>query len=230
MTIIEEPAEKGREKQSTGKTVTNLLIGLVVLAAGLALIFGMMPGGPMGGTAVPPSTTAEGGPPVARAPGAVDESLGASAPTRVSIPAIPAESSLIATGLRPDGTIDVPPIEQPMQASWYDQGPTPGEEGPAVVLGHVSGNGQPGIFANLNRVVAGDLVHVDRADGSRVTFQVSQVDTFRKDSFPTDLVYNDTPNAALRLITCGGEYDAGNRNYLSNIVVYADLVSVQQPT
>ena len=57
-------------------------------------------------------------------------------------------------------------------------------------------------------MVAGSQVLVDRADGQRAVFEVSRVDTIPKDSFPTDAVYNDTPNSQLRLITCGGEYDA----------------------
>lgn len=231
MTTIEKPTKPAEEKQSAGKTVTNLLIGLVVLVAGLALIFNMMPGGkttkagPPGSSSSASSASA---PAPALAPGATMQTLGAAVPTRVEIPSISASSSLVATGLKADGSLDVPPVSQPQQASWYDQSPSPGQQGPAVVLGHVNGNGKPGVFVNLDKVVAGALVNVDRADGQRATFKVSRVETFPKSSFPTDLVYNDTPNAALRLITCGGDYDAANRNYLSNVVVYADLVDVQR--
>ena len=41
-------------------------------------------------------------------------------------------------GLNADQTIQVPPVEQPMQAGWYDKAPTPGEIGPAVILGHTA--------------------------------------------------------------------------------------------
>ena len=230
MTTIEQSADKpAEERQSAGKTVTNLLIGLVVLAAGLALIFSMVPSSPTRAASPPGASSSAGsGQMPTMAPGAIDESLAAATPTRVDIPSIAATSSLVATGLQPDGSLAVPPVSQPMQASWYDQSPTPGEVGPSVVLGHVNGNGKAGIFANLDKVVAGALVNVDRADGQRAVFKVSRVETFPKSSFPTDLVYNDTPNAALRLITCGGDYDAGNRNYLSNVIVYADLIDVQK--
>lgn len=233
MTTTEKPAQQpDEERQSTGRTVANLLIGLVVLVAGLALIFGMAPGTPDWKSAGPPGSSSAQSPgrgaPPALAPGASMASLGAADPVRVEVPSISATSSLIATGLRPDGSLEVPPVTAPMQASWYDQSPTPGEVGPSVLLGHVNGNGEPGIFANLDRVVAGALVNVDRADGQRAVFKVSRVETFPKSSFPTDLVYNDTPNSALRLITCGGDYDAANRNYLSNVIVYADLVDVQK--
>jgi LPXTG-site transpeptidase (sortase) family protein len=221
MPTLEKPA--GEKKLGAGRTVRNLVIGLVVLVAGLALIFTVLPAGTLPGIGAAPASSAPTDPSLVRvAP------VGAAAPTHVSIPSISAESSLVPTGLKPDGSLAVPPVSQPRQASWYDQSPTPGEKGPAVILGHVNGNGQRGVFADLNRVRGGQQVFVDRADGTRAVFKVSRVDTFKKDAFPTDLVYNNTPNSQLRLITCGGQYDRANRNYLSNVIVYADLVDVQR--
>ena len=49
--------------------------------------------------------------------------------------------------------------------------------------------------------------------------------SYPKDAFPTLEVYGNTDHAALRLITCGGQFDASTRNYLDNIVVYASLVA-----
>ena len=37
-------------------------------------------------------------------------------------------------------------------------------------------------------------------------------------------MYGPTPDAELRLITCGGAFDAATGHYLSNIVVYATEV------
>ncbi|PVZ13270.1 class F sortase [Actinomycetospora cinnamomea] len=193
--------------QKSGISMTNISIGLIVVLVGLALVAGMGSG--------PSAFTSP-------------EPLAASAPSRVTVPSISAESSLVPTGLQENGSLEVPPVFQPMQASWFDQSPTPGEIGPSIVLGHVNGGGQPGIFANLKDVVAGAQVFVDRVDGQRAVFEVSRVETIPKDSFPTDAVYNDTANPQLRLITCGGDFDRGARSYLSNVIVYADLVEVQR--
>ncbi|GAA4769641.1 class F sortase [Actinomycetospora chibensis] len=198
--------DKGPEQKS-GISMTNISIGLIVVLVGLALVVGMNSSGPAGFNSPAP--------------------LAASAPTRVTVPSISAESSLVPTGLQENGSLEVPPVSQPMQASWFDQSPTPGEIGPSIVLGHVNGGGQPGIFVNLKDVVAGAQVFIDRADGQRAVFEVSRVDTIPKDSFPTDAVYNDTANPQLRLITCGGDYDRSARSYLSNVIVYADFVEVQ---
>ncbi|WP_433265419.1 class F sortase [Actinosynnema sp. CS-041913] len=145
-------------------------------------------------------------------------------PTEVSIPKIGARSSLVPLGLNPDETIEVPPVDQPMQAGWYTHARAPGEPGPAIILGHVDGYSRPGIFHRLRQLAPGDEVLVARADGSTVRFAVEKVDQVAKDSFPTQAVYGDTPGPVLRLITCGGVFDKSERSYQDNIIVYAKLI------
>lgn len=38
-------------------------------------------------------------------------------------------------------------------------------------------------------------------------------------------MYGQTPDAQLRLITCGGSYDKGQKDYSDNVVVFAHLDS-----
>ena len=57
-------------------------------------------------------------------------------------------------------------------------------------------------------------------------FRVTSVQTYLKDHFPTQTVYGPTPDAELRLITCGGAFDPATGHYLSNIVVYATEVEL----
>ncbi|XVV03032.1 class F sortase [Actinosynnema sp. CA-248983] len=145
-------------------------------------------------------------------------------PTEVVIPKIGARSTLIPLGLNPDETIEVPPVEQPMQAGWYTHARAPGEPGPAIILGHVDGNSQPGIFHRLKELAPGDTVDVARADGTTARFAVVRVDQVPKERFPTDAVYGDTPDPVLRLITCGGVFDRSARSYQDNVIVYAKLI------
>jgi LPXTG-site transpeptidase (sortase) family protein len=147
--------------------------------------------------------------------------LPASPPTGVEIPKIGAKSTLVPLGLNEDGTIEVPPVSAPMQAGWYTQAPTPGEIGPAVILGHVDGNKQPGIFYRLKELAKGDEVRVSRTDGTTARFTVTKVDQVSKKDFPTDQVYGDVTDAELRLITCGGTFDHNAHSYEDNIIVYA---------
>jgi hypothetical protein len=152
--------------------------------------------------------------------------LAASDPTEVRIDSINADSKLVALGLNPDQTVATPPVSQPLQASWYKLGPTPGAVGPAVILGHINGNGQQGIFSRLHEVKPGDQVKVSRADGSTALFTVTKLEQAPKSAFPTVAVYGDTPGAELRLITCGGSFDKSKRSYVDNIIVFASLTGV----
>ncbi|MBB5893483.1 sortase (surface protein transpeptidase) [Kutzneria kofuensis] len=141
----------------------------------------------------------------------------------MDIPKIGAHSTLVQLGLNADKTIEVPPVSTPMQAGWYKLGPTPGEIGPAVILGHVDGDKQAGIFFRLHELAAGDKISVARQDGSTATFTVQKVERDPKNSFPTDAVYGDTSTADLRVITCGGAFDTKAHSYVDNIIVFATL-------
>lgn len=163
------------------------------------------------------------GPPPSSRTSQHDTTADAVDPAEVSIPKIDATSSLVGLGLDDDQTVRVPPVDRPRQAGWFTGAPRPGEVGPAVILGHVNGGGQAGIFARLHELGAGDQVRVTRVDGSVLTFTVARVDQVSKDSFPTEEVYGDTEGPELRLITCGGEFDSGAHSYEDNVIVYATL-------
>ncbi|WP_159616129.1 class F sortase [Arthrobacter zhaoguopingii] len=149
--------------------------------------------------------------------------LAASPPLSLSIPAIGATSELLRLGLRADNTLEVPPDGPGAPASWYTESPTPGERGPAVLLGHVNAtDGGKGVFAGLRALKPGDLVSVAREDGTTAEFQVLRGEAYAKDAFPTAKVYGNTPGAELRLITCDG-YDPATGEFDDNYVVYAAL-------
>jgi hypothetical protein len=164
--------------------------------------------------------------PVASAPPPVPrlvrvDHLAKSAPVRLQIASIGLDSSLMRLGLRSDGSMQVPPGGFP--AGWFTGGPTPGERGPAVIAGHIDMSG-PGVFYHLANVRPGDWVMVTRADGSRPVFRVARVSRYQKDQFPTKLVYGNINHPGLRLITCGGTFNAQTGHYEENLVVFADLI------
>lgn len=152
--------------------------------------------------------------------------LDGSTPTHLAIPAIGVESDLLDLGLNADRSVAVPPYEEDSKAGWYTHSPTPGELGPAILLGHVrSAQYGPAVFFDLGALHRGDLVSVTRADRTVAVFQVDAVVDYPKDRFPTRAVYGNTDHAALRLITCGGGFDVDTGSYRNNIVAFASLVS-----
>lgn len=131
--------------------------------------------------------------------------------------------SLSQLGLNPDRTVQVPTNFQ--QPGWYRFGPTPGQVGSAVILGHVDSYKGPAIFFRLRYLSAGDKVEVTLADGVLAKFVVTSVVMYSKASFPDKQVYGTHGYSALQLVTCGGTFDRHTHSYLSNIVVYTSLIS-----
>jgi hypothetical protein len=140
-------------------------------------------------------------------------------PLAVRIPAIGVSSTLVPLRLDQAGALQ-PPGDFG-HAGWYVGGPTPGEQGPAVVAGHVDSRAGPAVFFRLRDLTPGDAVFVTRSDHRTARFRVVEVQRYPKNMFPAARVYQPTPDAALRLITCGGSFDYARRSYRDNIVVYA---------
>ena len=144
------------------------------------------------------------------------------APTSVVIPSIGVNASLVDLGLNPDGSAAVP--SSTTSAGWYDLGPRPGQNGPAVILGHVDSYTGPAVFYRLKDLRAGDMIQV--VSGPRTeSFVVQHVDLVAKQAFPTAEVFGPVPQKALRLVTCGGPFDSSVRSYQDNWIVFAVEVS-----
>jgi LPXTG-site transpeptidase (sortase) family protein len=148
--------------------------------------------------------------------------LKASTPVRVDIPRIEVHSRLLSLGLDRDGTLSVPSLSQAQLAGWYAKGPTPGERGPAVIVGHVDTKKGPAVFYKLGRLKPGDMVDVTRKDGKVAAFAVDSVEHVSKAHFPTQRVYGEVGFAGLRLITCGGDFNG--HSYTDNTIVYGHLI------
>lgn len=210
----------------TGRARWSLVAVAAVVAMVVSVLFGA---GLLGGTSatpratpstVEPTTAPSSAPPSARA-SARSTTMARSVPTRLRIPAIEVDSDLMDLGLKKDGSLETPPGAFP--AGWFTGAPTPGERGPAIIVGHVRYD-TPGVFARLTELRRNARVNVQRADGSTARFRVTRVEHFAKSAFPTDKVYGNIDHAGLRLITCGG-LDADTDEFEENVVVFADLVS-----
>lgn len=149
-----------------------------------------------------------------------------SVPTRLQVPSIGVDSTLRTIGLDRQGRIATPPLVKDSHAYWLTVSPTPGQLGPATIIGHVDSAAYgPGVFFRLGAMRQRDKIYITRADRTVATFEVERVVEYEKSAFPTQQVYGNLDHAGLRLITCGGTFDSAAHSYESNIVVYASLVS-----
>ena len=151
--------------------------------------------------------------------------LSRSVPRTLYIPAIGVSTKVQHLGQEADGTLETPAAGPHYdEAAWYRHSPAPGSLGPAILLGHVdSAAGGPSVFYRLAELRAGDLISVGRADGSTAVFVVDRVHHYPKTDFPTERVYGDIDHAGLRILTCGGPFDASTGHYLDNVVVFASI-------
>lgn len=145
------------------------------------------------------------------------------APDALTIPAIDVSTRLIRLGLTASGALQVP--SSPSVAGWYTGSSRPGAIGPAVIVGHIDSYTGAGVFYRLANLRSGDRAYVRRADGTLSIFRVTSVQTYPKAGFPAQAVYGPTPDAELRLITCGGAFDTAHGTYLNNVIVFAVAVT-----
>lgn len=215
--------------------------GAVVLAWGLFLAIAGLPGVVTG---LPPSPPRPVAAPNAVAPSAHTSSphrtpfhcpeshsarSGGTAPAQICIPRIRVDASVMKLGLNDDNTVEVPPLSRVGDAGWYKYSAAPGTVGPTVILGHVdSAQYGEGVFFQISRLHRGDIVRVTRGDGKLATFTVDRVTEQSKGSFPTRAVYGATSGPAIRLVSCGGSFDAATGNYEDNIIAYGTLRSLRK--
>jgi len=158
----------------------------------------------------------------------VAPALAGSAPTRIQIPVLSVNAPVMRLGLNANGSVQVPPLDDHNLAGWYAGSVAPGVTGASVILGHVDSWSGGSVFFNIKNLHPGDQVNVFRADGSVAVFTVDGLQKAAKVAFPTSSVYGSPGYPALRLITCGGPFDAATGEYLDNIIVYAHLTSSQR--
>lgn len=164
--------------------------------------------------AVPGASVATAEPAEAQAP-----SIRAPLPSRMIVPALGIDAPIVPVGLEPSGIMASPPDGHLI--GWYEPGPRPGEPSNAVLDGHADWSGQPAVFWRLKELKAGDEIVVRSGLDLRFRYVVTDVKQYRAEEAPLDEVFGATPEPTLTLITCGGEFDRGRREYEDRIVVRA---------
>ena len=151
-----------------------------------------------------------------------------SRPVSLTIPSIKVSAPIMQVGLSGDGSVDVPPLQRHNEAGWFDEGPTPGQFGPAIIVGHADTRTGPSVFHDLKRLKPGQRIEVLRRDNKIAVFEVNSVEHYGKTKLPVKRVYADYTRPQLRLMTCGGTWLGGTQGYEDNYVVFASLVSTKK--
>ncbi|MFI6438242.1 class F sortase [Streptomyces sp. NPDC050759] len=151
-----------------------------------------------------------------------------SRPTSFRIPSLGIDAPITGLGLIRGRELATPPVDKPKLVGWYQGGPTPGESGTAIAVGHRDTRTGPAVFAALAQVKPGKVIEAGRADGRTAVYTVDRVKVFDKEGFPDKEVYGPARRPELRVITCGGLFK-WRTGYTSNVVVFAHLTQTREP-
>lgn len=144
-------------------------------------------------------------------------------PTRVRVPAIELDAHVQHVGINWKGNMATP--NNFTDVGWYKYGVPPGFQGSAVLAGHVdNGLGLSGVFKRLGEVVVGDTIEIETKEGKILTFNVVEMQVYPHDKVPAEILFARHDTARLNLITCEGDWLAGERTYDKRLVVYAELI------
>lgn len=207
------------------------LVALAAVVLGVALVARALVPQPEGADAPASVGTIDPQTPAASSPASLQPPLPLSPPRELRIPAIDVDTPVNPIGKNPDGTLAVPqPGPELNEAAWFDQSPSPGQPGPAIIEGHVDTAQGDSVFHDLAALRPGDRIEVTREDGIIATFTVDALRDVEKSSFPTKLVYGakDLGTPSLRLITCS-MFDPDIGTHVGNTVVFATLTDVTHP-
>ena len=153
-------------------------------------------------------------------------------PVSVDIPTIGVHTKdLVPLGLNTDKSIQVPDVSAPQVMGWYTRGghacaPGPNQV-PAALLGHINDKNIRGILVDLKNLKPGDLITVGLSDGTHCQYKVTELAQIKKRAFDTPKVWGPTPNAELRIVSCGGPYIGPPDYYRDNLIGMAVLVSTR---
>lgn len=142
-------------------------------------------------------------------------------PARLVIPRLGIDTAIEPVGVLDNGNLGTP--EDPFNAGWYEGGARPGEEGTAVLDGHLNLNGEPTIFRRLKLMRPGQKIRVTDDLGRTRTFIVEETATYRVHEAPLEKIFrhDGAEGRFLHLITCAGEWDTALDHYNARHIVYA---------
>jgi LPXTG-site transpeptidase (sortase) family protein len=152
---------------------------------------------------------------------AVDPSL----PRYVKINKIGVNAMVARLGVNKNGELKAP--GNVFNAGWYENSSKPGEGGAVLLDGHVAGPTKHGVFYDIKKLEAGDMISIERGDGQVFNYKVvkSTVADANKLDMSEALLPIVAGKGGLNLITCTGSYSASSGEYNQRIIVFATQVN-----
>lgn len=153
--------------------------------------------------------------------------VAADRPRYLSIPKLGISNSrIIAVGVKSNGELGTP--NNIFDVGWYESSGKPGKGKTMVIDGHNGGPHVHGVFKDLPKLAAGDIIKIERGDGTVFNYRVvenktvllSEADSYMKTAFRSP----EPGKESLTLISCTGEWSQKQGTYLSRQFTRAVLV------
>lgn len=156
-------------------------------------------------------------------------------PRYISIPALGVTKARVqSVGLTANKLLDTP--KNIHDTAWYREGAFPGQGFGAVIInGHNGGMTRDGVFAGLNKLKSGDRIIVERGDGKKITYAVTENRTeslaeTNKTGMKRLLTPYDPDKEGMGLITCAGNWVPRDKVFDKRILVRAVVIDDEMNT
>ena len=146
-----------------------------------------------------------------------------SLPVKLIIPSIGVDARVLPMGLTATGNMQAPLTNS--DTGWYKYGARPGNDGSAVIDGHL-GLSSEAVFGKLDQVGVGDVISVVDDQGATISFKVRKTEAYDKGSDATD-IFNSKSGSHLNLITCNGDWEAKQATYSKRLVIFSDRIDAK---
>lgn len=214
--------------------------GLVLFAAGVAILAVGLVGYFEDDKALPPEVTMDFADLIPDPPKGIEDVEGlpvsipyynpyprVMTPLRMVIERISVDAPIVELGLDGNGVPQVPLNRQ--DVAWYNFSAKPGAGRNAVFAGHLNWGGVVGVFGDLEELEPGDTIRLVSDQGREFTYVVFANFAVDPDDPASLKVMAPTPTDTITLITCGGTWipDPSERfggDYTTRTIVQAKLV------
>jgi len=212
-----------RRAQKSGTSTSDLRVHVLVLLtllAALVVTAGLVSPEPTGRVKAPMELGLEATPGKPQAP-VSDSPVDPGGKDVLYVPTLDLVAPIVDIEMDEDAVLSPPP--DPDIVGWWQRSAEPGaREGQTVITGHTVHSGD-GVMDDLGNLVPGDVVRI-RDDNKVTEYRVTDNQTLSAEEVAENaqmLFGQDREEGRLVLVTCTDYVDG---NYLSNIIVVADVV------
>ena len=155
----------------------------------------------------------------------VNYKVAADMPRALYIGKLKIAARILPMSVNNDGSIQAP--KNIYDAGWYNASAKPGTIGAVFIDGHASGPTRQGLFAYLDTLKTGDLLRLEKGDGTSLDYRVVHTDTVPLANFDMNTMLRPQNGVlkGLNIMTCTGKWLPDKETYDHRVTIYAEQVT-----